>query len=175
MAIRFMAGLHQIQIRYEPLEDRALLRVATTDGSEFRFWVTRRYARLLWKALSGSAMPSTRAAIQPAPAAREAVMAFEKEAALARADFATDYVDQGREMPLGDAPILLARVRCARQDDGALLLALHPIEGQGIEVRLDDTLLHSLIKLLGDAARAGEWDLAFDTRATEAAPSGPLN
>ena len=168
-----MPSLHQIQIRYDAVEDRALLRVATTDASEFRFWITRRYARLLWTALSGSAARSAPAAAQAEPAAREAVVAFEKEAALARADFDTGFTEAPRSTPLGDQPVLLARVKCARLDSQTTLLALHPVQGQGIEVRLDSTLLHSLLKLIGDAARAGQWDLNLELPSL--APAGPMN
>lgn len=169
-----MATLHQIQIRYDAVEDRALLRVATTDASEFRFWITRRYARLLWTALTQSAERSGHAASRPQPAAREAVLAFEKEAALARADFGSGYREQPRRTPLGDDPVLLARVKCSHPDPATTVLSLHPMEGRGIEVRLDATLLHSLLKLLADAATAGEWDLALTTP-EPATPAGPLN
>jgi hypothetical protein len=170
-----MPNLHQIQIRYDAVQDRALLRVATSDANEFRFWITRRYARLLWQALAGSAARSTPAVAQAEPAARQAVVAFEKEAALARADFDTGFAEQRRETPLGDQPVLLARVKCARLDDQTTLLALHPLEGQGIEIRLDTTLLHSVLKLLADAAASGEWDLNLERSEPAAVPAGPMN
>lgn len=165
-----MSGLHQIQLRYDPLEDRALLRMSTTERSEFRFWITRRYARLLWAALNGAAARGGPAAAQPAPEARKAVIAFEHEAAVSKADFATHFQDQDLSTPLGAAPLLLARIKCAPIDDTRVLLGMHPREGQGIEVRLDRALLHSLMKLLTEAARAGEWDL--DMRVEMPQPSG---
>lgn len=170
-----MSNLHQVQIRYDAMEDRALLRVATTDGNEFRFWITRRYARLLWKALAGSAARSAPAVAQARPAAREAVVAFEKEAALARADFETAFTQRPRATPLGTRPVLLARVRCTRLDDRFTLLALHPLRGQGIEVRLDATLLHSVLKLVEDAAAAGEWDLSLAPSEPAAPSTGRMN
>lgn len=171
-----MSQLHQIQIRYEALEDRALLRVATNDAREFRFWITRRYAKLLWQALRGSAVKGTPAVTQAAPQAREAVMAFQHEAALAKADFNTGFREQTRDTPLGVAPVLLARVKCTTLNDGLTLLALHPVKGEGIEVRLDTTLLHSLLKLLCEAAAAGEWELDMSTPSTTpGSATGPLN
>ncbi len=168
-----MSTLHQIQLRYDAVEDRALLRVTTTARDEFRFWITRRYARLLWKALTGSAARAGRAAQHSEPATRRAVMAFEHEAALAKADFKTRFENQGLSTPLGAAPVLLAQVKCARLDGGLTLLGMHPLKGQGIEVRLDQTLLHSLLRLLAEAARAGEWDLDMAVSVPEAA--GPVN
>jgi hypothetical protein len=170
-----MSRLHQIQIRYEALEDRALLRVATTDGREFRFWVTRRYARLLWQALSRSAARGTPGTSRADPVARQAVMGFQREAALAGADFSTRYREQPRETPLGDAPVLLARITCTPRADGTTTLAMHPMQGQGVEVRLDARLLHSLMKLLNDAATAGEWDLQMPMPDLTASASGTVN
>jgi hypothetical protein len=171
-----MSTIHQIQLRYDAVEDRALLRVSTTQLDEFRFWVTRRYARLLWKALTGSAARSARALTQSAPASREAVVAFEHEAAVAKADFQTRFqAERTATTPLGEAPVLLAQVKCAPLEGGLTLLGMHPVQGQGIEIRLDETLLHSLLKLLADAARAGEWDLDMQVSAPHASPTGPVN
>ena len=171
-----MANIHQIQLRYDAHEDRALLRLATTDRDEFRFWVTRRYARLLWAGLTDSAARSARALGQPEPAARDALVAFEHEAALERADFQTAFRDDApMTRPLGDDPVLLARVKCAQLDGGHTLLGMHPLQGQGVELRLDPTLLHSLLKLLADAARAGEWDLDLRVPGAQPAPPGRVN
>lgn len=164
-----MTKLHQIQFRYDPHEDRTLLRLTTTTRHEFRFWVTRRYAKLLWAGLTGSAARGTAVT----PALREAVLAFEQEAAIAHGDFKTRFDDADTCTPLGDAPVLLARLKCMRRDENITLLAMHPLQGQGIEIRLDQTLLHSMLKLLAEAAQSAEWDL--NTSIAHAAPTGPLN
>jgi hypothetical protein len=39
--------LHQIQARYDELQDRILLRLSTIDHCEFRFWLTRRFVKRL--------------------------------------------------------------------------------------------------------------------------------
>ena len=164
-----MTQLHQIQFRYDPHEDRALLRLTTTARHEFRFWVTRRYAKLLWAGLTGSAARG--AALTPPQ--REAVLAFEQEAAIARADFKTQFDGADTSTPLGDAPVLLARLKCVQPGEGITLLAMHPLQGQGIEIRLDQTLLHSMLKLLAEAAQSAEWEL--NTSIAQPAPTGPLN
>jgi len=46
-----MSQLHQIQISYVPTEDRLVLRLNTRARHEFRFWMTRRYVIILWKAI----------------------------------------------------------------------------------------------------------------------------
>ena len=46
-----MSSIHQIQMAYQPVEDRILVRVSSTELAEFRFWMTRRYVKLLWTVL----------------------------------------------------------------------------------------------------------------------------
>src|SRR5258705_10604589 len=43
--------IHQIQIRHQEAEDRLLLRLSTSDDSEFRFWLTGRFVKRLWALL----------------------------------------------------------------------------------------------------------------------------
>jgi hypothetical protein len=164
-----MTKLHQIQFRYEPHEDRALLRLTTTARHEFRFWVTRRYAKLLWTALTASAAHCAAST----PADRDTVLAFEQEAAIAQADFETQFDDAGTVTPLGETPVLLARLKCTQHEDRVTLLAMHPLQGQGVEIRLDQTLLHSMLKLLAEAAQSAEWDLS--TTIAQSPPTGLLN
>ncbi len=164
-----MTKIHQIQFRYDPHEDRALLRLTTTARHEFRFWVTRRYAKLMWTGLTGSASRG----VAVTPALRDAVLDIEQQAAVAQADFKTNFEETTRSTPLGQTPVLLARLKCVRESDSITLLAMHPLKGQGIEIRLDQTLLHSMLKLLAEAAQAAEWNL--DTAIGETRPTGPLN
>jgi len=154
-----MTQLHQIQLAYVPVEDRALLRISSTDHCEYVFWITRRFARLLWPALTHSLLSANTVASQHEPGARSAVLAFQHEAALADSDFKTQYQSEKLQTPLGGDPILLARIHCQRLAENQILLALHPERGQGLELQLNDSLLHSLAKLLRDAVTTGGWDL----------------
>jgi hypothetical protein len=45
--------------------------------------------------------------------------------------------------------------------DGVFKLALNPANGQGIEIGLDDRLMHSLCRLIEQSARSADWDLPF--------------
>ena len=39
---------------------------------------------------------------------------------------------------------------------------MHPAEGRGVELRLNDTLLHGWCRMLQKACREAEWDLVPD-------------
>lgn len=167
-----MMQLHQIQVQYVALEDRALLRIATRESAdtaaEFRFWLTRRFAAMLLQALAKNVVVASQARPETPAQAHPAMLAFQRESALANSDFKTAYAHEDKTTPLGEAPVLLARVAVRRVEQGLTNLALHPQSGKGIEIRLNDTLVHSLIKLVEDAARSGTWELPQTLPATTA-------
>ena len=65
-----MGKLAQIQIRFAPVEDRLLMRLSTDDGAEFRFWLTRRYVRIMWPILHQLTVSGAGAAATQSPAAQ---------------------------------------------------------------------------------------------------------
>jgi len=154
-----MAQLDQLQIQFAPAEDRLLLRVSTQDQSEFRFWLTRRYVKLLWAALVGALNSHQQIARQSDELSRQAVKSFQHEQAVSQADFGSSFREGATDLPLGQAPVLLARIKSTRTPDGTPVLSLLPAEGQGVEVALQQDLIHSICKLLSDTVKTAEWDL----------------
>ena len=104
--------------------------------------------------------------VVPAPAAeaRRQVLAFEHEKAVRETDFKTPFrepaAETPRQFPLGAAPCLAVKGN-VRLEGGGFKLALNPAEGQGIEIGLDDRLMHSLCRLIEQAARSAEWNLPY--------------
>lgn len=143
-----------------------LLRVTTVAGQEFRTFLTRRFLKGLWPLIQRT-IDSKVALKAPSPETRSDVIAFEQQKAVAEADFSTPFVDEpARTFPLGETPYV-AKQASVRLDGETFRLALNPDSGQGFEIGLDDKLMHSLCKLIEQAARSAEWDLPFF-----AAPSG---
>ena len=54
------------------------------------------------------------------------------------------------------------------------LLALHPVEGRGVDLRLNDTLLHGWCRMLQKACREAEWNLMLDFPDGAAAAEGDV-
>lgn len=161
-----MAKLSQIQVSFAPAEDRLLLRDSTDEHTEFQFWLTRRYVRLLWPILE-QMVAVTPADHPSAPThARAAIAEFEQASALASADFDTQYDAEGATRPLGQTPVLVTRIQRKCSNTGAAVLCMHPAEGLGIEVALDRHILHSLRALLRNAVAKAQWDLALPTERT---------
>ncbi|MBI2752571.1 MAG: hypothetical protein HYX46_03515 [Betaproteobacteria bacterium] len=152
--------LHQIKVDYVSEQDRLLMQLATSDEVEVRMWLTRRFVKLLWPLLvklAEEANPRIRTQLDPE--ARRALLGLEHEEAIARADFSKPYDDSVRAMPLGEQPLLLARIQTSHDPNGQPLVALHPAEGQGVTLTLDSVLLHSLCRLLQAAVAKSDWDM----------------
>jgi hypothetical protein len=152
--------LHQLKIDFEAEQDRLLMLVSTSDQVEVRLWLTRRFVKLLWPLLVKLAEEvSPRIRTQVNPEARKALLGLEHEQAVSRADFAKPYEAQSRATPLGESPLLLARVQTGHNRKGQPVVALHPAEGQGVTLTFDSVLLHSVCRLLQAAVKKSDWDI----------------
>ena len=160
--------LHQLKLDFNPEQDRLLLRVSTDNQLEVRLWLTRRALRLLWPLLVQMVRASPEIAQQSNPDARDALVGMQHEQALRRADFAKAFEEVPRKMPLGAEPILVVHIQASRDGDGNQVLGLLPQQGPGIHLTLDNTLLHSLCKLVQNAAAKSDWNLALDLPALHA-------
>jgi len=153
--------LHQIRIDYHQEHDRLLLRVSTDDGSELRFWLTRRFVKGLWPALIKMAEVVGAARAQPDPVVRKALLEFEHEKAVRQADFATPYKVPSN-LPLGSEPLLVTRLRAQPDGRGNAVIAMHPNQGQGMDLAMDAMLLHSFTRLIQGAVGKTDWDIRLE-------------
>jgi hypothetical protein len=154
--------LHQLKLDFVPEQDRLLLRVSTDSQLEVRLWLTRRALRLLWPLLMQMVRAAPEVALQSNPEARDALVGMQHEQALGRADFAKAYEEMPRAMPLGAEPILVVHIQASKDADGNQVLGLLPQQGQGIHLTLDNTLLHSLCKLVQNVAATSDWNLSLE-------------
>ena len=101
------------------------------------------------------------------PEARNALVGMQHEKALQGANFSKPY-EEARERPLGADPILIGKIQTSRDPNGNNVLTLLPMKGQGVNIALDETLLHSFCKLLQNAVLRAEWDMKLEL------PASPL-
>jgi hypothetical protein len=156
-----MGQLKQLNLKYQPGEDRACLRISTGEQAEYRFWLTRRFVRILWPVLIQLLEADDRVQSQPRTDARQTVLSFQHEQALQGADFVTGYQEDAATFPLGSEPVLLTSIRAKRNEGGTPVLGLSGEGDRGVELALSDQLLHSLCKLLADTAEKAEWKLGL--------------
>ena len=156
------SSLHQLNLAFNPAEDRMLLRI--TAGSpgeiaEYRLWLTRRFVRLLWKALDQMLEADAMSNPTIAPEGRKAIRNFQQDEVLSRADFKTPYAGEAARTPLGSDPILITRFQVSKNPDGSQILSLQTAGGQGVNLNMNTQLIHSVRKLLADKITEAQWDL----------------
>lgn len=167
-----------MQMTYDPEQDRLLFRTSTRDGDEFRFWLTRRLVKGLRPLLQETLAREVQVQVPAGDdQARREVLRFRREQATRQADFQTPYQESGeRRHPLGEEPLLVARVELSPLRRGRHTLSLLPRSGPGCNLALDPDLLHSFVRLLEDAIGRARWDLAAAVEEEpEAPPPGRLN
>jgi hypothetical protein len=160
--------LHQLKIEFDAGQDRLLMRVSTASSEEALLWLTRRCVLRLWPLLVGVAEAEPQIAARATdPVSKRALFDFHHEKALSQASFSQSYDESTRSRPLGDDPLLVARLQRRKQEGGRMLLGLLPAEGQGIFLTLDAPLLHGLMKLLQHAVEKAEWGFTLNLPTVE--------
>lgn len=151
---------------YVPTQDRLLFRMNTKARQEFRFWMTRRYVSILWNTLMklvNEAKPEEKDRVAAANALKDSIAEtakaeIEHKEKVAKSDFETAY-EESTYLPLGEEPSLLFSVGVKPNPQGQAMICMHPENGQGIEMVLNDQIMHSLCKLLIDTTKKANWDL----------------
>jgi hypothetical protein len=160
-----MSQMHQMQMSYMPVEDRILFRINTKARQEFRFWMTRRFTSLLWESFArilSESHPPSQGEEAPTtvkdPIAESAKQEIKHQEIVSDSDFETQY-DESTYLPLGEEPVLLFSVGVKPDARGQALFCLHPENGEGIEIALNEQILHSLCKLVADTVAKAGWGL----------------
>ena len=158
-----MAEKLQIRLEFNPVEDRLLLRISVREGSkscvEYRLWISRRFAYIFLQAIDKLIEDELAADMQVSSEAREAMKKFQKEAALAKADFSTSYGSNGADCKLFDEqPLLVVTLNITKKAKGKFTLSLLDKNNAGIHLTADLDLIHTLQKMLMDAVSNAGWN-----------------
>lgn len=154
--------LHQINVAYDSLQDRLLLRFSTSEKVEYRLWITRRMLKGLWPGLLQLMGSTPMARQQQAPEAKQAVMAFQREQALAQTKFGKEYEGERMDPAQPGDPMLVFGLRMRPNPAGGHDIEFLPKTGAGVHIRLQDAMVHALAKLLQDGVKATDWDLKLE-------------
>lgn len=161
------------------MEDRLLLRMNTADAAGFQFWLTRRYVKLLWPVLLSMLETNEQVSVQQTEQAKKEVLSFQHQEATQKMDYAQQYKEEADTQPLGVEPVLLSKIAVKNLADGKQMLCMNPEQGQGIELTLNETLLHSICKLLQDTVAKSEWEMdlshSLNTAATDSLTTNAIN
>ena len=158
-------ALHQINISYDQVQDRLLLRMTNTGGQEFQYWLTRRFVGLLWQALGHIVDWFGKQQVGSDNTLNAVRKELVSQHATEGADLDGSY--KGGTQVLTDThPLLLTTINIRPIPPSLYLLQLEPMDGQAIDLRLDEKLVHVINHMLRQAATSAEWDMpaAADAR-----------
>ena len=175
--------LHQIQVTYQPEEDRILCRASfkAEDGllQEVRAWLTRRFVRELWPVML-EAMERQVALNNPLAAhASGDVIEMEHHASIEAfkdsGNFSHIYEADIRIFPLGEMPMLVTTADFSVSAGEPVRMNLAPATGDGFQITFAQPVLHGFSSLLKDAVRKAEWELEIHLPGSErAAPASRM-
>lgn len=159
--------LHQIQVTYQPEEDRLLCRASfkASDGSlqEVRAWLTRRLIRLLWSGIVNALETQVTLDKPQASHASADIVGMEHHACIEEikdsGSFQTPYKTDISIYPLGETPILISTVNFTLNPGQPIKINMTPAEGYGFEIAFTQTVLHGFCSLVRDAVRKAEWGM----------------
>jgi len=176
------AKLHQINVTFQPVEDRLLLRISTKQtGSEgigeVRLWLTRRYVRLLWSVMEKLLEEDVVKLPQVTPTNKQVFKRLQQQSDIAQSDFSTPYAppEIPLETPWGDAPLLLSKIQVRKDKNGGHVLYLGAEDNKGLHLNMNTQLVNSFMKLLADTTEKAKWDLRFQTVAATVIDGPPMN
>lgn len=169
-------SLTQLNISFNPVEDRLLLRTAADAGGsmvEFRLWLTRRLVKLLLPILDKMLAEDEGLLTRVPKESRKTVLEFKQQAALSQADFSTPYSPAEKDTPLGTEPLLISKIRAGRDKNGRQVLSLKTADDKGINLGLNPQMVHSMKQLILQGMEKAAWDLDFSQSMGAPAPAAP--
>jgi hypothetical protein len=159
--------LHQIQVTYQPEDDRILLRVScrADDGAleEIRAWLTRRVVKSLWTGLLRSLDSWVKLTKPQAAHASTEILSMEYQASVseikASGNFDKPFESEVDRYPFGDTPLLVTGVQFHLDAAEAIRASFSRSEQEGFEVHFSQKAMHGFSKLLQEAAENADWEL----------------
>jgi hypothetical protein len=167
------AGLHQIGLFYDAVQDRLVLRISSTDKTEWRLALTRRFVRLLWHTLVGilEKHPDIRADLMPR--VKEAMLAMQHQAAVESSDMGQAFADDNRDLTSNTGPQLVVAAGVTAKGETHTELHFRTAAGTDLRFVIDKTRLHAFCHLLVKCAVSAEWNLPLAIGdAAAVAPAG---
>lgn len=156
------SALHQITLGFNPFEDRLLLKISNTDKIEYQLWLTRRFVKVLWGALTRTLErhhPDLQAAL--APEIKDAVLAMEHQEAVQASDFSQNHAKGNVNLMSNTGPQLVVGGKVKAGDGELTVIQLQTGGGTDIAFTLNKQILHALCHLIVATVVKTDWDLKF--------------
>lgn len=154
------AAIEQLNLSYDALQDRLVLRLGLADATEIKVWLTRRMVKALWGMLQGlSIVPISAPDVFNASTqqALDDFAASQKE--LQKMDFSETY--QANRKAITDEPMLPSDCRIVELKEDKYVLELQSTQKHTVRVPLNQELTNALVNMLQLVTRDAQWDLTL--------------
>ena len=130
------AAIQQLNLGYDGLQDRLLLRLGLTDDGEVKVWLTRRIVKAVWGLLqSADLLPVTAPDVfnaQTSEALNQAAKKASGQAAPQNMDFSESY--EANRKAVTEEPLLPKECRILALENGSHVLELESVQGQVLRI-----------------------------------------
>ncbi len=167
-----MSGIKQIFVNYVPAQDRILVRVSTTDDTEMRMWLTRRFVTILWPVMLQMLESDPSVVGQANTQTKQEVLSFRHEEAISKTRFTKSYQSPPQVKQVNQVPFLITKLSTKRLDNGRTQMIFGTAKGRSVQFVVDRTLTHSLCKLIADCTKKATWGLDVEITKSSAVASG---
>ncbi len=135
------------------------MRIGTSEQSEYKLWLTRRFVRVLWGALTKIMERDAEFKNDLLPEVRDALLAMAHQEAVQSSDFAQSHVDTNRDLTSNTGPLLVTGGALTPVKSGHTRLKLDMENGTSINVALNKQLMHAFCHMAISTTFKAEWDL----------------
>ena len=155
------SNLQQLELAYNPLEDRLLLKIYTKDMMEFRLWLTRRFTNALWDVLMRIIEADKKSELQHEQEMQKVSEVFDDEQSR-KQPTAQKFANRMTKTPLGPDPLLAVRIEAIPMDNGSFTLKIEGKSGERIEIVANSYIIFSLCKLISETIKKAQWALKLE-------------
>lgn len=140
--------ISQIQASADAIQDRLLLRIATSTREEIRVFVTRRFLKEMWPHLVAMLFDHLGGNAPTAGAGNGEPGSFSEP-----------YRNDNPTLPLGATPLLPGEAKLEAAGPGQCKLTFREPKERSFTLALNADLLQALCAMLRAAAEQAQWDL----------------
>lgn len=150
------ASIQQINIAYNAVEDRLLLKIGFSDEAELAVWLTRRLVKGLWQLLQNDELVQQPVEVE-ASGNEKTLSGFEKAHTPQKLDFTSEY--KPRETINQQDTLLARECHILKSVNRSASLELVCANGQTIKLLLTQELALALINMLQLVSKETGWEL----------------
>ena len=176
--------LHQLTMTYSPEQDRVMLRIGTKENTEYQLWMTRRFVRIMWRALIQTIerdpnlakdwvpedrvtedrvpkdqVPKDHVAKDHVPEVKDAIMAMQHQESVQNSDFSQKHAKGNVNLMANTGALLVIGCQVKPVNEDRTRINFKTDKGTGIEFFLNKKLLHALCHMIIKSAQRAQWDL----------------